>query len=159
MKIGVVSDTHLQGYTKELAQIVDRYLTDVDLILHAGDIVDLSVLNVFKGKPTKAVRGNMDPPSVALALPDKVIFECGGFCIGLIHGWGPPEGIEERILKSIGSVDCLVFGHTHRPKSEKIGNTYFFNPGSATDKRFSEFNSIGIIEIDKEIKGEIIVLS
>ena len=65
MRIGVISDTHLPGYDKKLKTIVERYFRDVDLILHAGDLVDLGVLEVFGNRPVKAVCGNMDPLSGA----------------------------------------------------------------------------------------------
>jgi hypothetical protein len=34
----------------------------------------------------------------------------------------------------------------------------FFNPGSATDRRFAPFTSVGILDIGEEIKPSIIPL-
>ncbi len=50
MKIGVISDTHLHRYSRDLQRIVDTYFRDVDLVLHAGDIVEMEVLDVFSTK-------------------------------------------------------------------------------------------------------------
>jgi uncharacterized protein len=156
MKIGVISDTHLANYDEKLKNLVAEQFRDVDLILHAGDIVALPVLDIFQGKELKAVYGNMDYPSVKEILPEQLIFEIQGFKFGLIHGWGAPEGIEEKLLKKINKVDCLVFGHTHRPVNHKIDDVLFFNPGSPTDKRFAPHRTLGILEVDKEINGRII---
>jgi len=158
VKIGVISDTHLPGHDKGLRKIVDAHFGDADIIIHAGDLVDLRVLDVFAGYDVRAVSGNMDYPSVKEKLPEQLLFEIRGFKLGVIHGWGAPEGIEERILAKMGKLDCIVYGHTHKPACHKTDGVLFFNPGSPTDKRFAAHRSIGILEIDKEIAGRIINL-
>jgi putative phosphoesterase len=158
VKIGVISDTHLSGYDKELKKIVDKHFGDVDIIIHAGDLVDLRVLDMFAGFEIKAVCGNMDYPSVKEKLPEQLLFEIQGFKFGVVHGWGVPAGIEERILAKTGKLDCIVYGHTHNPACHESDGVLFFNPGSPTDKRFAAHRSIGILEIDKDIAGRIINL-
>ena len=156
VKIGVISDTHLSGYDAGLARIAAHHFRDADLILHAGDLVDLRVLDIFAGIEVKAVRGNMDNIQVKDKLPEQLVFEIKGFKIGLIHGWGSPLGIEEKLLAKLGNVNCVVYGHTHKPSNYKEEGILFFNPGSAVDKRFADTRTIGILEIDKEIEGRII---
>lgn len=156
IKIGVISDTHLPGYDERLSKIVSPYFGDVDFIIHAGDLVDLRVLDIFAEHEIKAVCGNMDYPSVKETLPEQLFFEIRGFKFGVIHGWGSPSGIEERILAKTGKADCIVYGHTHNPACHKKDGVFFFNPGSPTDKRFALHRSIGILEIDKDITGRII---
>lgn len=156
IKIGVVSDTHLPGYDQRLESVVKKHFGDVDMIIHAGDLVDLRVLDMFAGREIKAVCGNMDYSSVKEELPEQLFFEIKGFRFGVIHGWGSPAGIEERILAKLGPLDCIVYGHTHIPACHTKGGVFFFNPGSPTDKRFAPHRSIGILEIDKDIKGRII---
>jgi putative phosphoesterase len=156
VKIGVISDTHLPGYDKGLKNIIDKHFGDADLIVHAGDLVDLRVLDMFAGREIKAVCGNMDYSRVKEELPEQLIFEIKGFQLGIIHGWGSPAGIEERLLARLGQLDCIVYGHTHIPVCHKKGGVFFFNPGSPTDKRFAPHRSIGVLEIDKDIKGRII---
>jgi uncharacterized protein len=158
IKVGVISDTHLSGYDEGLKKIVDEYFCNVDLVLHAGDLVDLSVLDIFAGKEIKAVCGNMDYASVKEKLPDQLVFEINDFTFALIHGWGAPWGIEEKILARTGHVDCIVYGHTHKPVCYRKAGVLFFNPGSPTDKRFATQRTIGILEIDKEVQGRIINL-
>lgn len=156
--IGVLSDTHITGFDEKLKKAVDEHFSDVDLIFHAGDLVELSVLNLFNDKEVRAVCGNMDRPSVRETLPEYLMMDVNGFKIGLIHGWGAPEGIERKLMAKLGKPDCIVFGHTHYPVNRVIEGVYFFNPGSAVDKRFAKDRSIGILEIGTEIKGRIITL-
>ncbi|MBN1664574.1 MAG: metallophosphoesterase family protein [Deltaproteobacteria bacterium] len=158
MKIGVISDTHLDCRNQRLKDISNKYFCDCDLILHAGDLIDAEVLQVFGNKKVKAVYGNMDLPSVRRIIPEKMILDINGFRVGLIHGWGGPHDIQDRILKVTGHVDCLVYGHTHEAANEVRDGVLFFNPGSPTDKRFARHRTIGILTIDHSVKGEIIIL-
>jgi putative phosphoesterase len=158
MKIGVISDTHLNISDDRLEKIVADHFHDVDLVLHAGDIVDMAVLDVFRDKEVYAVSGNMDPDSVREVFPRRRVVEIEGWRIGLIHGWGAPSGLEEKILREFEDVACIVYGHTHRAMNEVKGGVLFFNPGSPTDRRFAKHNSVGILEIGKEIVGTIIDL-
>jgi uncharacterized protein len=158
VRIGVISDTHLPGYSEPLNRIVKEHFGDLDIVVHAGDLVDLRVLDIFAGFEVKAVCGNMDYPSVREKLPEQLFFEIRGFKFGVVHGWGSPSGIEERILAKTGRLDCIVYGHTHQPACHKNDGVLFFNPGSPTDKRFAAHRSIGILEIDKVVSGRIINL-
>jgi putative phosphoesterase len=158
LKIGVISDTHLSSRNQRLSDIFNKYLSDCDLILHAGDLIHAEIFDAFGKKDIRAVHGNMDLPSVKQKLPDKLIVEINGFRIGLIHGWGAPRDIEDRLLQTIGPVDCLVYGHTHRAANKVKDGILFFNPGSPTDKRFADSRTIGILTLDQTIKGEIIEL-
>jgi uncharacterized protein len=158
IKIGVISDTHLSGYDESLKKIVDEYFGDVDFVIHAGDLVDLHVLDIFEGKEVKAVCGNMDYFSVRDKLSEQMLLEIKGFKLGIIHGWGDPERVEKKISAKLGNVDCIIYGHTHKPANHIDGGILFFNPGSPTDKRFAAYRSIGILEIDKKVSGRIIKL-
>ncbi|MBI4743504.1 MAG: metallophosphoesterase family protein [Actinobacteria bacterium] len=159
LKIGVISDTHIPASNSSLPAKIKKVFADVKMILHAGDILKEEIvdeLNLIA--ETIAVNGNMDYPETKIKFPFKQVVEVGRFRIGLIHGWGPPFGIEERIKREFDNVDCIVFGHTHNPQCEKIDDILFFNPGSPTDKRFAPYNSVGILKINQQIEGEIIKL-
>ena len=71
--IGVISDTHghiPRGLTKAFKH--------VDLIIHAGDIGDKSILNeLARIAPVIAVRGNMDYGSWAGQLPQSETIKIG----------------------------------------------------------------------------------
>jgi putative phosphoesterase len=156
MKIGIISDTHLHNYSLELKRLVDTYFGDVDMVMHAGDIVELEVLDAFLAKKIEVVAGNMDPASVRNHFPVKKIIKVEAFKIGLIHGWGSPVGLENRISNEFTEIDCLVYGHTHYPVNQIINGVLFFNPGSATEKRFTKRNTVGILEISERIMGKLI---
>ena len=156
IKIGVISDTHLEDYDDKMRRSVEEHFSDVDMILHAGDMVDLRVLKIFGGREVRAVCGNMDNYSVREKFPEHMLFEIKGFKFLLIHGWGSPGDIEERISAGFKDVNCIVYGHTHKPANHKMGNVLFFNPGSAVDRYFASSRTIGILEIDKGIAGSII---
>jgi len=156
IKMGVISDTHLTDYDEKMRKCVTEHFGDVDMILHAGDLVDLRVLGIFQGKEVKAVSGNMDNIYVKEKYPAHLLFEIKGFKFLLIHGWGSPSGIEEKISAGFQNVDCIVYGHTHKPANHKKDNILFFNPGSAVDRYIGSSRTIGILEIDKDIEGRII---
>jgi predicted phosphodiesterase len=53
----------------------------------------------------------------------------------------------------------VVFGHTHKPFSENIGSTLFFNPGYAGKSRFGMPRSVAILHCtDEGIRPESIPL-
>ena len=151
MKIGVVSDTHATSF----AEVPDRILqalAEVDLIVHAGDFVARDVLDGLKQLgEVKAVQGNMDSEELKQILPEKELLVIEGKRIGIIHGWGSPYGIDDRVGKMFEDVDIIVYGHSHYSQNEVKKGILFFNPGQAR-------NSFGILTIGKEVKGEIISL-
>lgn len=156
VKIGVISDTHLDDYDEKMSKSIEEHFRDVDMILHAGDMVDMRVLKIFGDKEVKAVSGNMDNYSISHKFPDHLLFEINGYKFLLIHGWGSPWGLEEKISAKFKNVDCVVYGHTHKPANHIKDKVLFFNPGSAVDRFFNSSKTIGILEIDKDIKGRII---
>ena len=90
MRIGVVADTHVGEHLPELPGEVCEVLAGVDLILHAGDIVEPSVLDELGAvAPVVAVRGNHDERTGHRDLPRDVLVRVGGARIGLTHGHRP----------------------------------------------------------------------
>ncbi|NQT47053.1 MAG: metallophosphoesterase family protein [Candidatus Omnitrophica bacterium] len=162
MRIGVLSDTHIPLNAQRVPKEVLQGLKGVDLILHAGDLINLSVLDDLKRvAEVRAVCGNMDPLEVREALKRKEIIKIGSVKIGLMHGIGSPEGLKDRIVKEFegDGVNAIVFGHSHSPVNEKKNKILLFNPGSSTDKIFAPYNSYGILTINgKNIEGEIKVI-
>jgi len=92
-------------------------------------------------------------------LPGKIVFEIDGFTIGLMHGWGRSYYLQANLLKALGKIDCLVYGHTHHPENTEKDGVLFFNPGSAFSNRILSVNTIGIIETAETITGKIIELN
>ena len=162
MKIGVISDTHITNKATDLPKEIYSAFKNVDLILHAGDFIDISVINKLKNicKDFRGVYGNMDSGEIKNTLPEKQVIQIGKFKIGLIHGWGNPAKLIQDLPAKFkeDKLDVIVFGHAHYPVNEKHNGILFFNPGSLTDKIFASFNSYGIIEINDSIKAEIMKL-
>ena len=158
MKIGVISDTHVTECDGKLKRVLDNHFRTADLILHAGDLTDVSILHLFGDKEVHAVYGNTDPFAVRNHLSDKLVLDVNGFRLGLIHGWGMPAQIEENITGQFDRVDCIIFGHTHKPVIRVREGVLYFNPGSATCNRFSPFGTVGMLDIGKTITAEIIEL-
>jgi len=52
MKIGVISDTHLKGVNAQLIRLYQDYFSDVDMIIHAGDIVSIEVVDFLRHHST-----------------------------------------------------------------------------------------------------------
>ena len=177
MDVGVISDTHLsqprdariasrmlQGLGNDfhdLYNILKPHFQGVEIVLHAGDIIDLSLIEVLQQfGDVYAVSGNMDPASVRASLPEKKILELKGFRIGMMHGWGAPDGLSAKIRKKFtgNKLDCIVFGHSHRPYDRVEEGILMFNPGSPTDRRFAPSRNIGILHLEDKIWGEHICL-
>jgi putative phosphoesterase len=157
MKIGVLSDTHVPAIAPSLPAAVFELFKDCELILHAGDIVELSVLDELRAiAPVEAVAGNMDGGDVHRALPVKKIIPVGKFRVGLIHGKWKLDIQKEMIRKEFDKVDLIVYGHSHSPFWGMVDGMLFLNPGSPTDKRWAPFNSVAILEAGEELTAEII---
>jgi hypothetical protein len=149
MIIGVLSDTHATTIDGVPATIRSA-LAQVDLIVHAGDFTYKAVLDGLRllGE-VKAVAGNMDSGELKRILPEKDVFIAGERRIGLIHGWGGPWGIAERVRELFSDVDLIIFGHSHQTWNRPVRGIPMFNPGFARD-------SFGLIHVDDEIRGEIV---
>ncbi|MEE9611025.1 MAG: YfcE family phosphodiesterase [Desulfatiglandales bacterium] len=157
MKIGVLSDTHLNGPNSFLEKIVEKYFKDVDLILHAGDLTSMEVLHAFKGKEVIAVSGNSDSSQVKQRLPVKEVIEANHFKIGLTHGWGLPIGLGKRLTSLFREIHCLVYGHSHWATNHRRNGILYFNPGSFSGGISSLWRrSIGLLTVEEDIRGEII---
>ena len=127
-RIGLISDTH--GLLRPDAA---AFLQGSDLIVHAGDICDRSVLDALEAiAPTVAVRGNNDRGAWADALRESELVEIGGIVLYAIHDI---DAID--IDPEAAGVRVVVSGHSHRPRHEQRGGVLFVNPGSAGPRRFT----------------------
>lgn len=140
MKIGLISDTHIPDRTDKLPDNIYNIFCDVDLILHAGDLTDIKVIeDLEKIAPTIAVKGNMDE-YYGLDLPKYKIIEEEGIKIGLIHGEVYPRGDKQQLyyIAEKLAVKILVSGHSHIPTIDTVKDVLLINPGSPTSPRLSD---------------------
>ncbi len=146
MKIGVISDTHSLPIPRKLWDV----LSQVDLIVHAGDVCDIETLKKLKAiKEVKVVQGNMCDPQLKKKLPLKEYFECEGIRIGVHHGHiGGKDALSNAAEQFKGQpLDIIIYGHSHHAFNQEINHILFFNPGSPNDVVKAKFFSYGVIEI------------
>lgn len=156
--IGILSDTHLSGITEEFLKQVEEAFSSCDIIIHAGDLTEVSILSVFKNKKVHAVAGNMCNYTCRTALPEAKTFVIDGFLFALCHGAnGPRHNIEERMFDTYPEADCIIYGHTHVPVCKKIATTLYINPGSfQATGRYGATGTYAIATIDTDgLRAEI----
>ncbi|MCQ6254468.1 metallophosphoesterase [Methanocaldococcus sp.] len=155
MLIGIISDTHIYDRAYELPKTVFDEFSNVDLIIHCGDVTDKEVLDLLSDlAEVIAVRGNMD----YLNLPKQQILNINKFKIGVIHGdviYPRGDKLKLRLLGKEMGVDILISGHTHTPFIDDCGDILLLNPGSPTVPR-CPIKSIMKLNIDDNIKVKII---
>ena len=135
--IGILSDTH--GYFHPA--LVDD-LTDVDRILHAGDVGDLGILDGLEAvAPVTAVWGNIDGPDIRRRLVEHERFTVDGVDVWMTHIAGRPgrwqAGMGEKL--DADPPDVLVCGHSHILRVERVealGGMLYVNPGAAGQHGF-----------------------
>ena len=149
MLVAVISDTHLPRAGRRLPEECLERMRRADLIVHAGDLVDLSVLRDLEQLgEVAAVHGNVDTAAVRAALPERRLLETGGARIGVVHDAGPSRGRLARLASWFPEADAVIFGHSHIPLHER-GHRGFqiFNPGSPTDRRRQRSHTMGLVTV------------
>jgi len=143
MKWLVFSDSH--GDVTTMRQVVLR--EKPDRILHLGDMVrDAERLrDSFPDIPMDNVRGNCDVGSFDVPEEKEVFF--AGRRLWLLHGhtWSVKMGTGLLFSEArTRGVDCVLFGHTHRPLCDRDGAMWMLNPGSIGA---SPQGTYGVIEL------------
>lgn len=146
---------------RELPGECVRICRESDLIIHAGDFMEASVVELFKsfGPPVVAVHGNVDSNDLRNWLPESTTVEVESVRIGVIHDSGPRKGRLARMRTLFPDHDTVVFGHSHLPLHEAENDFQIFNPGSPTERRRSPFRSMGRAVADgSRVKFELVDL-
>ena len=130
IKAAILSDTHLSRADDAFISQVEQCFAGCEVIIHAGDLTSIAVLDAFAGRQVYAVHGNMCDASSSLSLPRQTTFQFGRFTIGLIHGAGLGRDIELQLWSQFPQADCMIYGHTHRPVCHRQGGVLIVNPGT-----------------------------
>ncbi|MDQ6616425.1 MAG: metallophosphatase family protein [Actinomycetota bacterium] len=149
MRAVVLADTHIRaGGRRRLPRPVDQLLAGADVILHAGDLIDASVLDTLESfAPTHAVLGNNDHALVG-RLPITQALEVEGVPIAMVHDSGASTGRPNRLRRRFPGADIVVFGHSHIPvDTEGVEGQRLFNPGSPTERRSQPHRTAGVLEL------------
>jgi putative phosphoesterase len=148
-RVGVIADTHCPEFLDALPERVLEIFQGVDLILHAGDVNAEETLDALRRiARVEAVRGDHDRLLPGLPASREITVE--GKRIVIVHGershwieepqtllwtlslgYFQPHARLSRVLRRrFPGADAIVYGHTHRPRSETIDGTLLFNPGA-----------------------------
>jgi len=160
--VGVISDTHVPKRARCIPKRVFEIFQGVDYIIHAGDLVELAVMDELEQiAPVLAVRGNSDGLDVVKALPKLDSLKVFDWKIGVIHDQNILDGLNSmsEIAKANG-FDVFVYGHSHIANILWEGKILYINPGSPTDPAGSlNKPSVALLKITREtITPQIITL-
>lgn len=151
--VGLISDTHVPKRAHALPRCVFEIFQKVDYIIHAGDLVELAVVDELEQlAPVLAVHGNMDGMDITGALPRLNSLKVFDWKIGVMHDPDIAFGFNRiRELVKEHGFNVFVYGHTHVASIRWEGKTLFFNPGSPTVPANSMGKlSVGLMKITKE---------
>lgn len=138
VRLLLLADTHLPKRARDLPAQVWDAVDAADVVLHAGDWVDLDTLERLESRAARliGVWGNNDGPELRERLPEVAREILGGVRFGMVHETGAAAGREARADRDHPGLDVLVFGHSHIPwDSTTPAGTRLLNPGSPTDRR------------------------
>ena len=161
MRLAIISDTHMPRRARALPEECVRRLREADAILHAGDLMELSVLAELEaiGPPVHAVRGNVDSAELQARLPLTRVVEAGGARVAMVHDAGPADGRLSRMRRRFPDAHAVVFGHSHLPLLEQRDAFAIFNPGSPTERRRAPRHTMGIATAeDGAVRFELVTL-
>jgi putative phosphoesterase len=160
--VGLISDTHVPVRAKCIPKMVFKVFENVDFIVHAGDLVQLAVIDELEQlAPVLAVHGNMDGPEVSGALPKLNSLKLSDWKIGVMHDPSTMFGMGKmREIARQNGFNVFVYGHTHNSSIKWEGKTLYINPGSPTNPTsFISRPSVGLLKVTREaIVPEIIHL-
>ncbi|NKQ54120.1 metallophosphoesterase [Amycolatopsis sp. K13G38] len=138
MRLLIIADTHLPKRARALPEEVWRAAEAADLVVHAGDWVNVALLDELEARARRliGVYGNNDGPELRARLPEVAHADVDGLRLSVVHETGPAKGREKRCAAAFPDTDVLVFGHSHIPwDSTAEGGLRLLNPGSPTDRR------------------------
>jgi hypothetical protein len=162
MLVAIVSDTHISGRVRRRlpADCIER-LRGADLIVHAGDLTTMPVLEELRGyAELVAVRGNRDDAAVRAALPEQAALDLAGRRVLVIHDGGRRVGRLSRLRRKFPGADAVIFGHSHIPAhGTDAGGFQIFNPGSPTDRRQAPRHTMGLARASRDgVRFELVAL-
>ncbi len=135
MRIAIMADTH--NHSGRMKRAAERLRAEgISIVLHAGDVTGPKVLDYLADFDLWIAVGNMDEPDLAEAVNRRWgagryaefhHLHLGGYSLALLHG---NDTARLRLAITSGTYACVIHGHTHRRRDERIGNTRVINPGS-----------------------------
>lgn len=135
MKVGILSDSHdkRRSATDALAVFLKE---KVGAVLHLGDVCSPQVLEPFReaALPMHGVFGNNDFDRFGLQAVSgncfhlgPRVFELSGRKVLMAHTF---DALQSELGEK-GKFDLVLFGHTHRPLTMRMGRAVVINPGES----------------------------
>jgi uncharacterized protein len=134
----LTADTHVPKRARDLPSGLWAAIEAADVVVHAGDWVDVGLLDEFERRSRRlvAVHGNNDHGALRERLPEVSRADVAGLRLAVVHETGDRRGREARCAARFPDVDVLVFGHSHIPwDTTADSGLRLLNPGSPTDRR------------------------
>ena len=134
----LISDTHVPKRARDLPAQLWSAVDAADVVVHAGDWVDVALLDRLEERSRRlvAVYGNNDHGALRERLPEIARAEIEGIRFAVVHETGDRKGREQRCAARFPDTDVLVFGHSHIPwDTTAPSGLRLLNPGSPTDRR------------------------
>jgi uncharacterized protein len=138
VRLLILADTHVPHRARGLPPQVWAEAEASDVVIHAGDWVDVALLDELEDRAARVVGvwGNNDGPPLRARLPEVARVDLGGVRVAVVHETGPATGRETRCQEAYPDADLLVFGHSHIPwDTTAARGLRLLNPGSPTDRR------------------------
>lgn len=159
----LIADTHVPKRAKRLPDAVLRAVDKADIVIHAGDWIDVATLDLLESRSRvlHGVHGNNDGPDLRERLPEIARLTIEQVEVAVIHETGPAQKREERMDAAFAGVDLLVFGHSHIPwDTVAPSGMRLLNPGSPTDRRRQPVCTMMSVTIDdRRIDAELVPLT
>jgi uncharacterized protein len=138
VKLLLIADTHIPKRARDLPTKVWDEVDRADVVMHAGDWVDIALLDALTERATRLIGcwGNNDGPDLRARLPEVATATLEGVRFTVVHETGGAAGRNERMSWRYPDTDVLVFGHSHIPwDATSSTGLRLLNPGSPTDRR------------------------
>jgi uncharacterized protein len=165
MRFLVLGDTH--GRKDAIVHAIAQ-AGDIDGIIHTGDYLrDLDEVALAAGESMDClelygVLGNCDgfrDEYIVRSVKyekDEIMIRKGGVSILVCHGhtYGVKSSLNSLYYRceELG-VDAVIFGHTHVAARTRLGDIYFFNPGSLSSPKGQPFKTFGILDLNPDVRS------
>jgi putative phosphoesterase len=142
VRLLLIADTHVPKRARDLPAAVWEEVARADVVLHAGDWVEPSLLDELEERAARLVAcwGNNDGDELRRRLPERADVTLDGVRFTVVHETGASGGRDARMARLYPDTDVLVFGHSHIPwDTTAETGLRLLNPGSPTDRRRQPF--------------------
>ena len=160
MRLLLIADTHIPKRARDLPKQLWDEVGSADVVLHAGDWVEPSLLDELEARANRLVGcwGNNDGAELRRRLPERADATLGGLRFTVVHETGAATGREARMAKEYPDTDVLVFGHSHIPwdTTARTG-LRLLNPGSPTDRRRQPFCTFMTVTVEGAALSDVVL--